>query len=55
MKVFIGSSTEKRDLMGKVALWLEDEGCQPQRWDEPGLFMPGEFAFQSLVQIANLG
>ena len=53
MKVFIGSSRERRDLMGKVAYWLEDEGCLPQRWDEPGLFMPGEYVFQSLLQIAN--
>lgn len=53
MKVFIGSSKEQSNLMGKVAFWLEEEGCLPQRWDEPGLFMPGEYIFQSLLLIAN--
>jgi len=53
MKIFIGSSKEKCSLMEKVAFWLEEEGCLPQRWNEPGLFMPGEYVFQSLMQVAN--
>jgi hypothetical protein len=39
--------------MDKIAFWLEEFGCTPQRWNEPGLFMPGEYIFPQLKNIAN--
>ncbi len=53
MRVFIGSSKECTGIMAKVAYWLEQTGCQPQRWDEPGLFRPGEYIFQALLAAAQ--
>ncbi len=55
MKVFIGSSTEaaKRDVMKNLAYWVEELGHTPVRWDDPGVFLPGQDLFARLVQVAN--
>ena len=39
--------------MDSVAVWLEECGCSVQRWDEPGLFVPGEYVFQQLMSVSN--
>lgn len=49
MKVFIGSSRESVGAMDWLAACLEEFGHEPVRWDSPGLFPPGENAFESLV------
>jgi hypothetical protein len=53
MKVFIGSSSEAKDEMREVARWIEDQGHQALLWDEPGVFMPGEYLFTKLRVISQ--
>jgi hypothetical protein len=48
MKVFIGSTTEKKSEMEEIALWIEDAGYEPVPWNKPGLFPAGKFTFQTL-------
>jgi hypothetical protein len=53
MKVFIGSSSEAKDEMREVARWIEDAGHQALPWDEPGVFLPGEYLFPKLRVIGQ--
>jgi predicted nucleotide-binding protein len=55
MKIFIGSSREatRRDAVTNLAIWLEDLGQQPIRWDQPGLFLPGHYLFTRLLEIGK--
>jgi predicted nucleotide-binding protein len=55
MRIFIGSSKESvtRGSVLKVALWLEECGQQPVRWNHPGVFRPGEYIFPRLIEIAG--
>jgi len=55
MKIFIGSSSEaaKRDVMANLAYWLEDLGHAPIRWDDPGVFLPGQNVFTRLIEIGR--
>lgn len=53
MKIFIGSSRESLDLVREIEVWLEEKGHQPIPWDKPGLFMPGEQTFRTLMTISR--
>jgi hypothetical protein len=55
MKIFIGSSTEasKRDVLVNLAFWLENFGHTPIRWDDPGVFLPGQDIFARLLEVAR--
>jgi hypothetical protein len=55
MKVFLGSSSEaaKRDVLSNLAYWLEDLGHSPVRWDDPGVFLPGQDLIARLREIAE--
>jgi hypothetical protein len=49
MRVFIGSARESLEAMDWLAACLEEFGHEPVRWDSPGLFPPGENAFEALI------
>jgi len=53
MKIFIGSSRESTDAMDWVARSLEDLGHQPVKWNEFGLFPPGEYILSRLLEISQ--
>lgn len=55
MKIFIGSSSEatKREALTNLAYWLESFGHTPIRWDDPGVFLPGQDIFARLLEIAR--
>ena len=55
MKIFIGSSIEatKRETLTNLAYWLENLGHTPIRWDDPGVFLPGQDIFSRLFEIAR--
>jgi hypothetical protein len=53
MKVFIASSTESLLLARELAAWCEKDGLTPVVWEDPGVFQPGEFTYQSLLRISN--
>ncbi|GAB4023358.1 hypothetical protein GCM10028808_73570 [Spirosoma migulaei] len=53
MKIFIGSSKEQYNTLVEIANIVESNGHIPVRWDEPGLFRPGSFILNRLVEIAN--
>ncbi|MFN3165704.1 MAG: nucleotide-binding protein [Phycisphaeraceae bacterium] len=53
MRVFIGSSKERSDDMDTVALWLEDYGHTPLKWNEAGLFPLGQSTFPTLIKISK--
>jgi predicted nucleotide-binding protein len=41
------------ELVREVSFWLEQKGHRPLPWDDPGLFMPGDQTFLSLIKIAE--
>ena len=53
MKIFIGSSKESIDYMRQVAAIIESEGHEPLKWNKPGLFIAGQYTFESLENIAQ--
>ena len=53
MNIFIGSSREAGEVMDWVSLILQEYGHQPVRWDNPGLFPPGENTFYRLIEISK--
>lgn len=56
MRIFIGSSTEAASPTGVVAdlaIWLDELGHEPVRWDEPGLFLPGQHIFARLLEVSK--
>jgi predicted nucleotide-binding protein len=54
MRVFVGSSTEAKNWLGKVSTWMADvEGVEVLRWDNEELFPLGESTWTSLINIAN--
>jgi hypothetical protein len=55
MKIFIGSSSEatKRGALTNLAYWVESLGHTPIRWDDPGVFLPGQDIFARLLEIAR--
>jgi len=53
MEIFIGSSRESLDLVREIEVWLEEQGHQPIPWDKPGLFMPGDHTFNTLIGISR--
>jgi len=58
-KIFIGSSTEARDrgLVSEIAEWLQNAVHTPAhtivRWDEAGVFMPGRYVYESLLELSR--
>lgn len=53
MNIFIGSSKEAIEVLDWVAMCLEQYGHRPLRWDQPGLFPPGEQTFARLISISQ--
>lgn len=55
MKIFIGSSSEatKREVLTNLAHWIETLGHTPIRWDDPGVFLPGQDIFARLLEIGR--
>ena len=53
MKVFLASSHETIDNMREISSWIEEEGHEPLPWDSPHLFLPGENAFEKLIEISK--
>lgn len=53
MRIFIGSSTEAKEHVLAVSTWIEEAGHQPVPWNEPTLFLPGEYTFSKLLTISR--
>jgi Predicted nucleotide-binding protein containing TIR-like domain len=53
VKVFIASSTESLEVARELAAWLQEDGLMPVIWEDPGVFHPGEFNYESLLRISN--
>ncbi|WP_305788796.1 nucleotide-binding protein [Symbioplanes lichenis] len=53
MRIFIGSSSESSSLMRKIALWVENAGHEPLRWQDPGVFPPGSYTLQALQSVVQ--
>jgi hypothetical protein len=53
MKIFIGSSRERSNLVASIEVWIEQQGHEPVPWYQPGLFGIGEHTFKTLIQISR--
>jgi hypothetical protein len=53
MEVFIGSSRESLPTVREIEAWVVEAGHEPLAWDKPGLFMPGDHAFETLIGISR--
>jgi predicted nucleotide-binding protein len=53
LRIFIASSRESLDLVHEIEVWLEEQGHESVPWDKPGLFMPGEQTFKTLMEISR--
>lgn len=56
IKVFLGSSTEAKGFMEKVALWLEeidDRKVKPIVWSDSSVFLPGRNTIDSLIDLTE--
>lgn len=51
MNIFIASSMESKKILDDLSVIIEQLGHQVLRWDEPGLFVPGESTMISLMKI----
>lgn len=54
MEIFIGSSTQKKPTMNRIAMWVEDKKHKPMPWNGEGVFPPGTYTFQRLVEITKI-
>lgn len=53
MKIFIACSKENIEKMNEIERWLEESNHEVLRWDQPGLFPPGEQTFITLINISK--
>ncbi len=53
MKVFIGSSTESKSDMREVAAWIEEAGHEPLTWDDPSVFIAGDYTFLRIQELSK--
>lgn len=53
MNVFIGSSEESIPIMDELALMIEAAGHVPMKWNEPGVFPPGESTIETICRLAR--
>lgn len=53
MKIFIGSSTEAKPIMKKIAYYIEEAKHIALRWDDNTLFPAGSFTMESIVKISK--
>lgn len=53
MKVFLASSQEAKSDMHEIARSLEGLGHDPLTWDQPGVFPPGRYPFDVLIEISR--
>ena len=51
MNIFIASSMESKKTLDELSVIIEQLGHQVLRWDDPGIFAPGESTMQSLKRI----
>ena len=49
--IFIGSSTEATAEVDKIAMWIQQDGARPLPWSDPGVFPPGIFTYERLLEI----
>ncbi len=52
-KVFLASSTPAKSAMRSIAKWLAESGVEPVPWDSPGLFQPGDYILERLLDLAG--
>jgi O-acetyl-ADP-ribose deacetylase (regulator of RNase III) len=52
-RVFIASSTQAKPLMDQIAGWLKEWGLSPLPWDKVGLFRPGDYILERLLQFSG--
>ena len=53
MDIFLGSSTQRAELMHEIASWIEAKKHTPKKWDAPGVFPPGVPTFSRLLEITQ--
>ena len=53
MKIFIGSSQESKGTMESIARVLEDCSHEPLTWSESGVFIAGEYTYDSLIEVSK--
>ena len=53
MEIFLGSSTQSTNYMREIAVWIEAKKHKPRPWDTPGVFPPGTYTFQRLIEISK--
>jgi Predicted nucleotide-binding protein containing TIR-like domain len=53
VKVFLGSSKESEDSMRLVAAWLERIGQKVRRWQDPDLFVAGDYTLPRLIALVR--
>ncbi len=54
MKIFLGSSTQRKDTMLRIARWIEDKSHKPMPWSDDKVFPPGTYTFQRLLEITKI-
>ena len=53
MKIFIGSSTEAKDEMERLAIFIEESSNGVLTWNSPDVFVAGDFTLESLIDVAQ--
>jgi hypothetical protein len=53
MKIFLASSNESKQEMHGIARSLEEFGHDTLPWDQPGVFPPGRYPFDVLIEISR--
>jgi hypothetical protein len=53
MKIFLASSHESKEEMHTIARSLEALGHDPLPWDLPGVFPPGRYTFDVLIEVSR--
>lgn len=55
MKVFLGSSQEavKRGTLSEISVWIEQKDHTPVPWNKPGLFLPGKYILERIIEISK--
>jgi hypothetical protein len=53
MRIFIASSTERKDEAYEVGEMLADLGCEVRLWTTGGVFLPAEYTLESLIRVTR--
>jgi predicted nucleotide-binding protein/O-acetyl-ADP-ribose deacetylase (regulator of RNase III) len=52
-RIFLASSTPAKKRMHDIAGWLKDWDAEPLPWDKVGLFQPGDYILERLLDISQ--